>query len=74
VQICKISAQRKVGTMKTEKEIRSEIVYMKEGVEQCDSPDEYICQGWVEALKWVLLPSPISIDEYMQQHKKIIEG
>ncbi len=44
--------------MKTKKEIKSEITYMMEGVEQCDSPDDFICKGWIEALKWVLLPSP----------------
>ena len=59
--------------MKTKKEIKSEITYMMEGVEQCDPPDDFICKGWIEALKWVLLPSPISIEEYMKQHKKIIE-
>ncbi len=67
--------------MKTEKEIKEQINFLIDVIADMKGSkmpdvveDRKICLQEIRTLKWVLLPSPISIDEYMQQHKKIIEG
>jgi len=40
--------------MKSEKTIIKEIKNSFQGIKECEMPDNYIYQGWVEALEWVL--------------------
>ena len=45
--------------MKSEKEIREELQDCKEAMRDMSTGDDYyIFQGWVEALEFVLTPSP----------------